>query len=1333
MKRLRKAVFSVLLAGAMVCGMLTPAFAVWPGAQGQTQNLEARLYTIGGNMWWDDSACVWSPYSDTGTVTTVWSQDGFAWFTADGAQQYYGSAAPSYWSTATLDSSYSSLDGGMLWVQRNMYPQESWAGYWSNHSMETQQSILYHLPGSTVYWRYPVSYETYYEDVQLSSAAQNLVVHATSRSSNSGISGSGDLLFALTPGNQPYPMQNQTVWFSELDAYYDAAAASSPYGSMYAFMRDWMTSLQTPVSYNPNDGQMYWGEFETDPDDGETYLYTSYSPMNPTGMYYMPVEFLRFKAPCSGTVMLYTNFYAAANYYCALDLNDLYMSGYPAGSPRIVLNRNNQGYYPVCTSGRFADTNGDGVLDVTEAPGALGPYVEPTNTSLNPSAYTFRLEAGRVYTIPIFLWNEAQSTASAPVNDPAQNHILVDLSFDFTPDQADTMPFVCCPYEDGVAVVGVDPDYLFYNSVQNLLSANGYGMGAYYPMAIPYGDAYDRFTHTLTIPDEINGLPVRAVLDVADAPNPSTVYNSYDYRLQNTMTQAYMQQKYSLSYYDPQTQQYQSYPNISYTDLSVETLILPYTLRRVGDYVCGDTLQTVHVPQAAQLDDVDAFISCPDTLTICCDLPNSAVQQTLTAAGTQRNFTFTVCTGHTLHTHTFGSWTVTTPATHLAAGVETRVCDDCGAQETRATPVAPVGYGFFSGGYGTQSDPFLIATAADFDHIDDFYTVYGNVWPSNAVYFAQTADIAFYYNDANDNDGTSGYYQVDCFDPTNPAPDPDAHLCWARPTPVTEMHNAVYDGGGHSLQLIGATNGDPLYIVGDQYVGMFGLVTGSTICDLTVDLGYANGLVGTDSAPSVGGVIGRAENCTLDDITVYVNEYMTLGCDLLAGSAAGCTVTDCFINGACQAPSLIGGANSSYTCSNVWVVGEGACGMPDSALLDSVTGVILADGQGVSKNSVQQMLTAGCNGFVLVDTQGSVQQHPVQYDPDATGILFYFCPSETVTVEAGEHGSVTGAGVYQPYSQIFTVSYDAPKIITGLTPVPDTGYVFAGWEFTPPESENSQFTRTMTLQSDGSYTYTSDYFCGNVTVTANFVPHETHTFGAWVVTTPAAVGAAGVETRTCTVCHFEETRAIDPLTPQGTIRVSPGRAHPGGIARITVSVEDNPGLAAALLRVQYDPQILTLIDVENGVVFPSSTFQPGGDLGEVPFAVSWYDALTTTAYAGDGALVTFTFSVADDASAGTTPITVTYDTDSTFDPDENDVLFAVDDQPVTIGERMPGDTDGDGMLSVRDAAVLVRFLVGGWNVHVDLSNADVNGDGKLTLKDVVLIRRSLAGWNVTLR
>ena len=41
----------------------------------------------------------------------------------------------------------------------------------------------------------------------------------------------------------------------------------------------------------------------------------------------------------------------------------------------------------------------------------------------------------------------------------------------------------------------------------------------------------------------------------------------------------------------------------------------------------------------------------------------------------------------TVHEHTWGEWTVTTPATCSATGVETRVCEECGETETRETAI----------------------------------------------------------------------------------------------------------------------------------------------------------------------------------------------------------------------------------------------------------------------------------------------------------------------------------------------------------------------------------------------------------------------------------------------------------------------------------------------------------------------------------------------------------------------------------------------------------------------------------------------------------------------
>lgn len=66
-------------------------------------------------------------------------------------------------------------------------------------------------------------------------------------------------------------------------------------------------------------------------------------------------------------------------------------------------------------------------------------------------------------------------------------------------------------------------------------------------------------------------------------------------------------------------------------------------------------------------------------------------------------------------------------------------------------------------------------------------------------------------------------------------------------------------------------------------------------------------------------------------------------------------------------------------------------------------------------------------------------------------------------------------------------------------------------------------------------------------------------------------------------------------------------------------------------------------------------------------------------------------------------------------------------------ERLPGDADGDGEVTLKDCVQITRYLVGGWDAVIDINNSDVNGDNNVNLKDVVILRRYLAGgWLITL-
>ena len=67
------------------------------------------------------------------------------------------------------------------------------------------------------------------------------------------------------------------------------------------------------------------------------------------------------------------------------------------------------------------------------------------------------------------------------------------------------------------------------------------------------------------------------------------------------------------------------------------------------------------------------------------------------------------------------------------------------------------------------------------------------------------------------------------------------------------------------------------------------------------------------------------------------------------------------------------------------------------------------------------------------------------------------------------------------------------------------------------------------------------------------------------------------------------------------------------------------------------------------------------------------------------------------------------------------------------GSTYIGDVDGDGSITPKDVTKLRRYLAGGWEVSISISDGDVDGDGSITPKDVTKLRRYLAGgWGVEL-
>lgn len=68
----------------------------------------------------------------------------------------------------------------------------------------------------------------------------------------------------------------------------------------------------------------------------------------------------------------------------------------------------------------------------------------------------------------------------------------------------------------------------------------------------------------------------------------------------------------------------------------------------------------------------------------------------------------------------------------------------------------------------------------------------------------------------------------------------------------------------------------------------------------------------------------------------------------------------------------------------------------------------------------------------------------------------------------------------------------------------------------------------------------------------------------------------------------------------------------------------------------------------------------------------------------------------------------------------------------TASDTLKGDFNGDGTVNAKDAAILKRYVSGGWNVEYD-EKFDLDGNGSVNARDVSLIGRYISGgWSVEL-
>ena len=273
--------------------------------------------------------------------------------------------------------------------------------------------------------------------------------------------------------------------------------------------------------------------------------------------------------------------------------------------------------------------------------------------------------------------------------------------------------------------------------------------------------------------------------------------------------------------------------------------------------------------------------------------------------------------------------------------------------------------------------------------------------------------------------------------------------------------------------------------------------------------------------------------------------------------------------------------------------------------------------------------------------------------------------------------------------------------------------------------------------------------------TANI--HNAHTFGSWQVASAANCIRTGTETRTCTVCGETETQTLSltahswgdwTVTTKPTCTVDGVKTHKCTVcgkeetdvvkaeghkytSTVVAPTADERGYTLHVCKIcnytykdNYTDPIAPTEPTDSNKVSVSVTPIQTED-GSIP--------LTILVYSADG--------------TQTSKITVNSDSDFSIGMGNNAsmtiVISAEGYAPRTLtldGSEKSldmqlckyGDTNGDGLISMLDLALIQQYLAQ-WDVSMIYdATADVNSDGKVDMLDLALMQQYLAKWDVSL-
>ena len=214
------------------------------------------------------------------------------------------------------------------------------------------------------------------------------------------------------------------------------------------------------------------------------------------------------------------------------------------------------------------------------------------------------------------------------------------------------------------------------------------------------------------------------------------------------------------------------------------------------------------------------------------------------------------------------------------------------------------------------------------------------------------------------------------------------------------------------------------------------------------------------------------------------------------------------------------------------------------------------------------------------------------------------------------------------------------------------------------------------------------------------------------------------ENGACTACG-----AKDPAyETNAVIEAGSLTTYPGDTIKVPISVRNNPGISSIKLTVTYDPAVLGY----KGCTFNEALTSIAGsqtvvnDTQSGRVVLSW--VVANAAYTdAKGDIAVLDFEVKSVAENTSSPVSISYEPESTFDNNLVDQKFLIKNGTVQVNMIRPGDINGDGTVKVNDALLLLNYVCDLRKDEVK-GNPDVNGDGAVNNKDVVILLRYIAEY-----